>query len=143
MNWKIVPYRLWLTITATSVVSWSMILFSIKLNLKPWLEALERESNMNTPQNKQMETDLKVHDLEASFDGDTMKSQLEKIRKKNTVRVAIIGKKAYWVHENIFYETDIVDGYINNENAKAIDAHLLNQRELNRLLKILDSIKEN
>lgn len=95
---------------------------------------------MNTLQNRQMETDLKVHDLEASFDGDPMKSQLEKIRKKNTVRVAIIGKRAYWVHENIFYETDIVDGYINNENAKAIDAHDLSEKELSRLLRILDRI---
>ena len=69
-------------------------------------------------------------------------SQLDKVRKKNIIRVAIHGKKAYWVHENIFYEADVVDGHIDNSEAKPIDAHKLSEKELERLLKILDSISK-
>ena len=74
--------------------------------------------------------------------GESSLSQLDKIRKKNIVRVAVIGKKAYWVHENIFYEADVVNGHINNEEAKPIDAHKLSAKELERLLEILDSISQ-
>lgn len=67
-------------------------------------------------------------------------TQLEKIRQKNTIRVAIVGDKAYWVHENIFYESDIVNGHIDNSAARPIDAHKLSPKELAKLLDILDRI---
>jgi len=68
-------------------------------------------------------------------------TQLEKIREKNTIRVAIVGAKAYWVHENIFYESDIVDGHIDDSAARPINAHDLSKKELDRLLNILDKIQ--
>ena len=68
-------------------------------------------------------------------------TQLEKIREKNTIRVAVVGKKAYWVHENIFYESDIINGHIDNSAARPIDAHKLSSKELNNLLNILDNIQ--
>jgi hypothetical protein len=67
-------------------------------------------------------------------------SQLEKIREKNTVKVAIVGDKAYWVHENTFYESDIVNGHIDNSAARPIDAHKLSSKQLKNLLDILDNI---
>ena len=84
-----------------------------------------------------------IHDLEAIFNDNSPKSQLDRIRKKNIIRVAIVERTAYWVHENVFYEAEIIDGQINNENAKPIDAHLLTQKELNKLLTILDSMKDS
>jgi hypothetical protein len=93
-------------------------------------------------QQKKMGIEPMIHDLEAIFNDNSPKSQLDRIRKKNIIRVAILEKKAYWVHENIFYEAEVVDGQINNENAKPIDAHSLTQRELNKLLTILDSMKD-
>lgn len=68
-------------------------------------------------------------------------TQLEKIREKNTIRVAVVGKKAYWVHENTFYESDIINGHIDNSAARPIDAHKLSSKELNNLLNILDNIQ--
>ena len=68
-------------------------------------------------------------------------TQLQKIREKNTIRVAIVGTKAYWVHEKIFYESDIVDGHIDDSAARPVDAHKLSKKELDRLLNILDKIQ--
>lgn len=70
-------------------------------------------------------------------------SQLDKIRQKNTIKVAITNNKAYWVHDNIFYESDVVDGCIDNEKTKPIDAHKLTKKELNELLIILDGISKS
>ena len=89
-----------------------------------------------------MTTNSYIKDLEAEFDEDVPKSQLEKIRKKNIIRVAIIDEKAYWVHNNTFYQADIIDGFINNDEAKAIDAHTLSQDELSALMEILDTISK-
>lgn len=68
-------------------------------------------------------------------------TQLEKIRSKNTIRVAIVGEKAYWVHENVFYESNVVDGRVDNSAARPIDAHRLSPKQLNELLEILDEIQ--
>ena len=69
-------------------------------------------------------------------------SQLDKIRKKNTIKVAITDDKAYWVYDNTFYESDVVDGHIDNENARPVDAHNLSSKELTDLLIILDGINK-
>lgn len=68
-------------------------------------------------------------------------TQLEQLREKNTIRVAIVGNKAYWVHENTFYESDVVDGSIDNSAARPINAHKLSKNEIVDLLDILDQIK--
>lgn len=54
--------------------------------------------------------------------------------------VAIVEDKAYWVHDNVFYETDVVDGEIVRENAKQVDAFSLSSKQFSYLLDILDNI---
>ena len=120
-----------------------MILFSIKSKLNPLLEALRKESrNLISTQKQNLGKEPTVRDLEAAFDGNVVRSQLEKVRKRNIIRVAIVDRKAYWVHDNIFYQADVVDGYIDNDDATPIDAHSLSKKELNKLLTILDSIQD-
>lgn len=75
-----------------------------------------------------------------SFYSKAKDSQLEQFRKKNTIKVAIIGEKAYWVHDNTFYETSVVDGEINNSDATPINADNLSTKEVRMLMDILDSI---
>lgn len=67
-------------------------------------------------------------------------SQLEQFRKEHTVKVAIIGDKAYWVHNNVFYETDVVDGEIDKTSSKPIDADTLSTKQVRMLMDVLDSI---
>jgi hypothetical protein len=87
-----------------------------------------------------MKTEPSIHDLEAVFNENAPKSQLDRIRKKNIIRVAIVEKKAYWVHQNVFYVADVVDGEIDNDAAKPIDAQILSKKELDKLMYILDSL---
>jgi len=117
-------YRLWLSIIVTNVINLSMIFLSIKSTLRKSLnQSIQiRQGLTRIPRKNQMET------------------QSQKIRKNNTVTIAIVGEKAYWVHQNIFYETDVVDGEIDRDSARPIDAHNLSRKQFNELLEILDSI---
>lgn len=67
-------------------------------------------------------------------------SQLEQFRKRNTIKVAIVGSKAYWVENNTFYETDVVGGQIDRPSAKPIDASSLSSKQIRMLMTVLDNI---
>lgn len=124
MRLILIFYRLWLSITVTNAINLSMILFSTKYNHK--------EPLMNSPQ-ETMSNDV-------NQDGQKRLTQLEKIIQKNTVKVAIVGDKAYWVQENTFYESSVVNGSIDPETTRAVDAHKLSKKQLSNLLEILDEI---
>lgn len=59
------------------------------------------------------------------------------------VRVAMLEDKAYWVQDNIFYEADMVDGNPDLDSAKPINAIEISEKELNKLLFILDTLNED
>ena len=67
-------------------------------------------------------------------------SQIEKVRKKNIVKVAIVHNRAFWVKDNKFWTSNIIDGYIDDVGAEEIDAHSLSNKELYMLLEILDEL---
>ena len=67
-------------------------------------------------------------------------SQLEQFRKKNTIKVAIVEDKAYWVHNNAFYEAKVIDGEIDNSTAEKIDASNMSSSKIRMLMSVLDSI---
>lgn len=70
-------------------------------------------------------------------------SQMHKLLNKDSVNVAIVNKKAYWVSNNTFYVAKIdEEGHIDTENAKEVDVFSLSNREASNLLKILDSLTE-
>ena len=141
MKRKRILYRAWLSIILTNVINLSMIIFSIKLKLNSSIENLKEESRkLMSTQNQNMGIEPKIHDLEAVFNDRSPKSQLDRIRKKNIIRVAIVEKKAYWVHDNVFYEAEVIDGEINNNDAKPIDATNLSQSQIKKLMDILDRI---
>ena len=112
-------YRAWLSIIVTNVINLSMIFLSIKSNLK--IPSKKSKKNFSkTPR--------------------IAETQSTKLRKNNTVTVAIVGEKAYWVHDNTFYESDVVDGHIDRDSARPIDAFSMSKKEFNDLLDILDNI---
>lgn len=68
---------------------------------------------------------------------------MSKMLNKNSINVAIVNNKAYWVHNNVFYCTGILeDGTIDTDNAKPIDVFSMSKKQTKELLSILDSIKE-
>lgn len=116
-------YRLWLSIIVTNVINLSMIFLSIKSGLKTSYDNLKRQSQKRLSQSQK-----------------TRNSQLSKMRKDRTLTVAIVGDKAYWVHDNTFYESNVIDGHIDKDSAKPIDAFSMSKKKFDQLLDILDNI---
>jgi hypothetical protein len=58
------------------------------------------------------------------------------------IRAAIYDTKAFWVHDNIFYESDVLREP-DWSTAKPIDTMKLSDKSLSNLLKILDDLKES
>lgn len=56
------------------------------------------------------------------------------------VRVAQYENKAYWVHDNIFYEADLIKEP-DFSTAKPIDTMSMSPRQLKELLTILDELE--
>lgn len=58
------------------------------------------------------------------------------------IRVAVFGEKAYWVYNNVFYESEITREP-DFDTAKAIDTMSLSEKELRKLLTILDELENS
>jgi len=58
------------------------------------------------------------------------------------VRVAMLEDKAYWVQDNIFYEADMIDGNPDIESARPVDAMTISEKEIDKLLFILDTLND-
>lgn len=70
-------------------------------------------------------------------------SQMQKILTENTVRVAIVGGKAYWVKDNHVYTSGLdEEGHIDIDNAHIVDVFSLNEKETKNLLKIIDNLTD-
>jgi len=115
MTMKDLAYRLWLSIIGVSHTNLSMNIYHIKSILNQRSNSLQNSYSPLPMQNLLSQNE---------------ESQLDKVRKKNTIRVAFTDDKAYWVYDNTFYETDVVDGHDDNDNARPVDAHKLSSKEL-------------
>lgn len=60
---------------------------------------------------------------------------------EEVIRVAVYDDKAYWVYNNIFYESDTVREP-DFETARPIDTMSMSPKQLNKLLVILDELEE-
>lgn len=117
-------FKLWLTIIETSPVKLSMSFCFIKSKL------IQSSNHYNNNYQKQL--------LQNQSSGSL--TQTELIRKKNRINVAIINDRAYWVHNNVFYTSEIIDGVIDGENAVGVDAYSLSPSEVSLLMNVLDAI---
>lgn len=57
------------------------------------------------------------------------------------IRAAVYDTKAFWVHENIFYESEVTKEP-DWSTARPIDTMKLSEKSLSNLLKILDDLNE-
>ena len=87
-----------------------------------------------------------VHNLtKVFFEKKTTKqqtSQMKQYEEKNRIDVLVIDDEAYWISNNVFYKGMIVDGQIDHETTKPIDTQNMQQDELNKMLYIIDSLKD-
>ena len=61
---------------------------------------------------------------------------------KETVRVAVYDEKAYWVYDNVFYQSEVTREP-DFSTAEPIDTMSLTQKELNELMTILDELQQH
>lgn len=59
-----------------------------------------------------------------------------------TIRVAVYEDRAYWVMDNVFYESDVIREP-DFETARPIETMDLSPKELNKLLTILDDLEKS
>jgi hypothetical protein len=75
------------------------------------------------------------------FDMPKLVSQARKHIRSNTVKVMVLEGQAYWVHNNMFYVADTVEGSVNPETVRPIDTNNMSKRDIDKMLFILDSLK--
>jgi hypothetical protein len=64
-----------------------------------------------------------------------------KRKDKLSTKVIILEDKAYWVVDNVFYVGDAVNGSVQPESGEPISTSGLSSKEINKLLFILDNLK--
>ena len=71
------------------------------------------------------------------------KTQMKTAIDKMIIKVAIHNGNAYWVHNNVIYQADIDDsGKIRNDEAIPVDVFSLSEKEVSKLLEIIDTINK-
>jgi len=57
------------------------------------------------------------------------------------IRVAVYEDKAYWVHDNVFYESEVTREP-DFDTARPIDVTALSSKDLNELFSVLDELEK-
>jgi hypothetical protein len=70
------------------------------------------------------------------------KFELENGETKKNLRVIFTEEeKAYWVDNNIFYVSNIINGHPDFDNAEKVDTKNMSKEELDKMLFILDNLR--
>ena len=76
------------------------------------------------------------------IDNDKVFTSQSKIwREKQSTKVVILDQKAYWISNNIFYVGEAVDGKVKPETGQPLDTSNMSKREIDKMLFILDNLK--
>jgi hypothetical protein len=120
-------------INLTLIVVCSIIIIAVKKKDKYFSKVVYTQSDIHKIVKNFIPNDL--------FEKPKPLSQARKHLKNNTVRVLIIEDHAYWVHDNMFYIADTVEGLVNPETVRPIDTNNMSNRDIDKMLFILDSLK--
>lgn len=77
-----------------------------------------------------------------TFDKPKVITQSEKHIQKNMLKVVITEGKAYWILNNVFYTANAINGRVDEETIKPLDVEGMPAKELNKMLSILDDLKQ-
>lgn len=67
-------------------------------------------------------------------------TQMEKRADKDSVRIVAIDDMAYWVVDNVFYTTEIINDRPDMSNARPIDTSNMSKDDIDKMLFILDNL---
>jgi len=125
----ILMLSLGLTILAIS----SIIIIAVKRNKRYFAKIAYTQSDIHQIVKHFLPKDL--------FEMPKLLSQARKHTRSNTVKVLVIEGQAYWVHDNMFYVADTVEGLVNPETVRPVDTNNMSKRDIDKMLFILDSLK--
>jgi hypothetical protein len=58
------------------------------------------------------------------------------------LRVVITEGQAYWILDNVFYTANAINGRVDEKTTKLLDIENMPTKELNKMLSILDDLKQ-
>ena len=122
-----------LAISLTLIAVSSILIITVKRNKKSFAKVVYSQSDIHQIVRHFLPKDL--------FEMPKPVSQARKHVKKNTVRVLIIEDQAYWVHDNMFYIADTAEGLVNADTVRPVDTNNMSKRDIDKMLFILDSLK--
>lgn len=122
-----------LVVGLTLIAFSSIIIVMNKKRKNSFNKVLYRQSDMHNI--------LKEFFFKDIFDDKVVTSQSKIWKEKQTTRVVVIDQKAYWVSGNMFYVGDTVDGKVRPETGKPLDTTKMSKREIDKMLFILDNLK--
>ena len=74
-------------------------------------------------------------------DSENKKTQSKKRQEERGTKIIVTeDDKAYWVIDNIFYTTNVINGRPDFDNARPIDTSNMSKKELDKMLFILDNL---
>jgi hypothetical protein len=76
------------------------------------------------------------------FDKPKVITQSQKHIQKNMLRVVIADGSAYWILNNVFYTANAINGRVDEETIKPLDIENMSTKELDKMLSILDDLKQ-
>lgn len=123
-----------LIIGLTLLCSWSIIKISNKKRI--------------TFLNKHKYRQSSIHEMvknvipKQRFDKPKVITQSQRHIQKNMLRVVIEKGKAYWILDNVFYTANAINGRVDEETIKPLDIENMSTKELDKMLSILDDLKQ-
>ena len=76
------------------------------------------------------------------FDKPKVITQSQRHIQKNMLRVVIADGSAYWILNNVFYTSNAINGRVDEETIKPLDIENMPTKELDKMLSILDDLKQ-
>lgn len=122
-----------LIVGLTLAVFSSILIVMNKKEKKSFNKKLYRQTDMHNM--------LKEFFFKDIFDNNVVSSQSKIWKDNKTTKVVIIDQKAYWVSNNMFYVGDTNNGKVRPETGKPLDTSKMSQKEVKKMLFILDNLK--
>lgn len=67
-------------------------------------------------------------------------TQSTKFLDKDSIRVLVHGNQAYWIKDNAIFTSEIINGNIDQSNAKKVDTMVMDKTELDRISFIVQEL---
>jgi len=118
----------------TFVLSIAIIKYMSSINYHNYRKSVIRQSNNHFMNN--------IFNINSKTKNNKPISQLRKYNAQNTIKAVVMNDKAYWVVDNVFYTADAHDKDIDPVSIKPIDIENISKEEVEKLLSILDNLKD-